>query len=58
MFQWDIKIFHLLRSEGFTEQSFAIQNKFLPRTDVSRSFLYTQQIEVKLAAINVEFDSI
>jgi len=45
MFQWDIKYFIcfltniLLRSEGFTEQLFAIENKFLPRT-VLRLFLH------------------
>jgi len=31
--------FVLLRSEGFTEQSFAMENKLLPRT-VLRSFLH------------------
>ena len=51
MFKWDIKYFIcfltniLLRSEGFTEQSFAIENKCLPRT-VLRSFLHKLEINL------------
>jgi len=44
----------LLRSKGFTEQSFAIKNKFLPRT-VLRSFLHkterNQMQSLELASI-------
>ena len=63
MVQWDLKYFIsfltniLQRSERFTEQSFAMENKFLPRrTDVLRSFL--QKLErnlmqsLELAAID------